>query len=106
MDFHRLAATCGASTRSCLLSHFLASLRVLIFPSLVATKYSSRSTSGRRYLNHLKTYFSASAGAMSSVTVNPQSSSFCKNRSRLRGLPSYMGGLMSFGLPTRRHSRP
>ena len=41
MDFHRLAATCGASTRSCSLSHFLASLRVLIFPSLVATKYSA-----------------------------------------------------------------
>ena len=39
MDFQRLAATCGASTRSCSLSHFLASLRVLIFPSLVAMKY-------------------------------------------------------------------
>ena len=30
------------------------------------------------------------------MTVSPQSSSFSKKRSRLRGLPSYMGGLMSF----------
>ena len=97
MALHRLAATCGASIRSCSLSHFLASLRVLIFPSLVATKYSSWSTSGRRHLNRLKTYFSASAGSMSSVTVIPESSSFSKKRSRLRGLPSYVGGLMSFG---------
>ena len=71
MAFHRLAATCAASTHSCSLSHFLASLRVLIFPSLVATKYISWSTSGRRYLNRLKTYLSASAGSMSSVTVKP-----------------------------------
>ena len=83
MDFYRLAATCGASTRSCSLSHFLASLRVLIFPSLVATKYRSWSTSGRRYLNRLKTYLSACAGSMSSVTVTPQSSSFSKKRSRM-----------------------
>ena len=96
MDFHRLAATCGASTRSCSLSHFLDFLRVLIFPSLVATKYSSWSTSGRRYLNRLETYLSASAGSMSSVMVTPESSSFSKKQSRLRGLPSYMGGLMSF----------
>ena len=97
MAFHRLAATCGASTRSCSLSHFLASLRVLIVSSLVAMKYSSWSTSGRRYLNCLKTYLSASAGSMSSVTVIPESSSYSKKRSRLRGLPSYVGGLMSFG---------
>ena len=79
-----------------LVEPLLASLRVLIFPFLVATKYSSWSTSGRRYLNRLKTYFSASAGSMSSVTVTPQSSSLSNKRSRLRGLPSYMGGLMSF----------
>ena len=54
------------------------------------------STSGRRYLNRLKTYLSASAGGRSSVTVSPQSSSFSKKRSTLRRLPSYMGGLMSF----------
>ena len=41
MAHHLLAATCGASTSSCSLSHFLASLRVVIFPSLAATKYSS-----------------------------------------------------------------
>ena len=33
------------------------------------------------------------------MTVSPQSSSFSKKRSRLRGLPSYMGGLMSFKSP-------
>ena len=38
---HLLAAACGASTGSCSLSHFLVSLRVLIFPSLAATKYTS-----------------------------------------------------------------
>ena len=96
MALHRLAATWGASTHSCSLSHFLASLRVLIFPSLTATKYSSSSTSRRRYLNRLKAFFSASAGSMSSVKVIPQSSSFSKKRSRLKGFPSYEGGLMSF----------
>ena len=96
MAFHRLAASCEASTRSCSLSHFLASLRVLILPSFVAMKYSSWSTSGGRYPNRLKTYLSASAGSMSSVTVIPQLSSFSKKRSRLRGLPLYVGGLMSF----------
>ena len=93
MDFQRLAATCGASTRSCSLSHFLASLRVLILPSLVAMKYSSPSTSGRRYLNRLKTYFSASAGGRSSVTVSPPIVQLLQEAVEVEGVAVVHGGL-------------
>ena len=45
---------------------------VAIFPSLAAMKYSSWSNSSRLHRNRLRTYFSAAAGSMSSVTVIPQ----------------------------------
>ena len=68
----------------------------MIFPSLAASKYSSWSTSGRRYKKCFETYFSAAAGSMSQLTGIPESASFSKKQLSLRGFLSYTGGLMSF----------
>ena len=103
MDFHRWAATCGASTRSCSLSHFLASLRVLISPSLVATRYSSWSSFRQAVPEPSEDIFLRIRGIHVFSDGHPPIVQLLQEAVEVEGVAIVHGGL---DLPTRRHPRP
>ena len=64
---------------------------VVIFPSLAAMKYSSWSNSSMLHQNRLRTYFSAAAESMSSVTVIRQIVQLLQGAVEVQGFPIVHG---------------